>query len=112
MTSKTISTTITHGVSLTTASYNFSPLYVTAAGAINTAVGDGVNGDATQAWTVANTGLINTTASAGYGVRLLGGGRVVNGATNATTAKITASTGGGVYIKGSGGQTGSVTNFG
>ena len=30
MASKTISTAITHGVTLTAASYNFNPLYVTA----------------------------------------------------------------------------------
>jgi len=47
-------------VTLTTATYNYNPLYVT--GTINTATGDGVNGDNTQAWTIGNTGTIKATA--------------------------------------------------
>ena len=84
MPSKTINTSITHGVTLTTATYNFNPLYVTAT--INTATGDGVRGDNTFAWTVSNTGSINSAAV--NGVRLDGGGSVTNGAGGATSARI------------------------
>src|SRR5260370_32812800 len=82
MTSKTISGSRTTGVTLTTATYDFNPLYVT--GTINTATGDGVHGDNTQAWTIGNTGTIK--AAAGDGVYLAAGGNVTNGTSSARNA--------------------------
>src|SRR5712691_3552838 len=104
MTSKTISGSITHGVTLTTATYNYNPVYVT--GTINTATGDGVNGDNTQAWTIGNTGTIKATA--GNGVRLQDGGTVTNGSTSATSALISGFNDG-IYIQAT---LGTATNFG
>ncbi|MGC2415687.1 MAG: hypothetical protein WA459_23690, partial [Stellaceae bacterium] len=100
---KTISTSITHGVTLN-AGYNYIPLYVT--GTINTAAGDGVQGDNTQFWTVDNTGTIEATA--GNGIKLLGGGAVTNGASGATSGLISGYNDG-IDIQGT---LGTVTNFG
>ncbi len=65
MASKTVSGSLTHGVTLTTPTYNYNPLYVT--GAINTATGDGVHGDNTQPWTLDNRGTIAAAAGNGAG---------------------------------------------
>src|SRR5438552_1860183 len=105
MTSKTISGSITHGITLTTATYNYNPLYVT--GTINTATGDGVRGDSTQAWTVGNTGTIVGTA--GGGAVRLDAGVLINGASGVTGATIDGNGGAGVYNAG-GSLT--LTNFG
>ncbi len=106
MTSRTISGSLTHGVTLTTPTYNYNPLYVT--GAINTATGDGVHGDNTQSWTLGNSGTI--AAAAGNGVRLLGGGSVTNGASGAASAVISGNLSG-VYIYAPGVTTGTISNF-
>ena len=106
MVSKTIGGSLTHGVTLTTATYNYNPLYVT--GAINTATGDGVHGDNTQPWTVGNSGTI--AAAAGNGVKLLGGGSVTNGASGAASAVISGYLDG-VYIYAPGVTTGTIANF-
>ncbi len=102
MTSKTISGSITHGVTLNVG-YPFNPLYVT--GTINTAAGDGVQGDNTQAWTIDNTGTIE--AAAGDGVNLAAGGNVTNGAGGAVSALISGFADG-IYIHGT---LGTVANF-
>src|SRR5579862_1668992 len=106
MTSKTISGSLTHGVTLTAATYNYNPLYVS--GAINTATGDGVRGDNTQPWTLGNSGTI--AAAAGNGVKLLGGGNVTNGASGAANALISGYLDG-VYIYAPGATTGTISNF-
>jgi hypothetical protein len=67
MTAKTISGSLAHGVTLNTATYNYSPLYVS--GTISAAAGDGVHGDTGRSWTIDNTGTIK--AAAGVGVKLL-----------------------------------------
>src|SRR5438093_206635 len=77
----TISTTITHGITLSTGGTYSSPLTITATGAVEASAGNAIYGNASQAWAVENQGTIATTAANGIGIYLAAGGNVTNAGT-------------------------------
>lgn len=109
MAGTTISSSITTGVSLTSASQN--PVTITASGTIN-AAGTGSSADAIYAafgtpGTIINAGLLE--APNGYGILLRSAGSITNGSTANTHATITGGVDG---IRLGAHGTGTVANFG
>src|SRR5581483_6741366 len=77
----TISTTITHGVTLSTSGSYASPLTITSAGAVETGSGNAIYGPGGQPWTIINEGLISAGVTAYRAITLKDGGVILNAGT-------------------------------
>jgi hypothetical protein len=99
----TITSTITHGITLATSGAYASPLTIAASGAVEAGSGDAIYGANTQAWTVSNAGTITATGTSD-GIDLRLGGTVTDASTGSIASSYT-----GILIEGS---SGTVTNFG
>jgi O-antigen biosynthesis protein len=96
----TITSSVTHGITLATSGSYASPLTITVTGGVTASSGDAVYGPSTQAWTVANYGTVLSTS--GKGINFAAGGSVDN--TGLIEGQAQA-----IYITGS---AGTVTNSG
>ena len=92
----------TYGVGITLSSATYNPATVT--GVINIGGGIALTGPAGTEWAIDNTGTIESTGSAGYGIALAAGGSVDNASTGLIYGSVA-----GVRIYGS---AGSITNAG
>ena len=110
--SSTISSPVTHGITLGSGTYS-SPLTITSGGGVTASSGNAIFGPNTQAWTVINDGTVQTPGGTigDNGVILNAGGYVGNGVGAGTTTFTTALISGqyGIEIFGT---AGTVTNFG
>jgi hypothetical protein len=80
-----------------------SPLTITSTGAVEASSGDAIYGNGSAAWTVVNSGTVETTGTTGSGINLRAGGSVDNTGTGLIDGYR------GVYILGT---AGTVTNSG
>ncbi|HEX3860168.1 MAG TPA: Ig-like domain-containing protein [Stellaceae bacterium] len=111
--SRTFTGTYTTTQYLTTAGDN--PAFVTSAGtiAVDSSVpgAGGLVGNAGYAWTVNNSGVIESTGSQGVGVELRTGGQIVNQPLSGPGGYIAGSFAG-IEITGAAGDSGTVVNYG